>query len=392
MVYSLKNRSFAVLEIEPMHFTINGHLLSFDSSFRQAGVSNHTRFLIENLAKLDHDNQYTLFVGPNVRQHLNLPVNWEIVESRLPTIQPKYRIPWEQFIAPWLLAKRRVNLFHGLLNITPLLSPVPTIVTIHDLAFMDVTGSHRKANRRYLAAATRQGVRQAAHLFAVSEYTKAAMVDRLGLDPAKISIAYNAAGAQYHPRSAAEINAWKQQKQLPAQFLLYLGTLEPRKNIPNLLRAYAKVKHEVGMPLLIGGGKGWNFDDIFSTYEQLQLHDSVSFLGYVPGEDLPLWYNAATAFIYPSRYEGFGIPPLEAMASGTPVLTTNATSIPEVVGDAAIQVDPDNIEQLAQELVRIANDAGLRDDLRERGLQRAKAFSWKNLAKATLDVYRKVGS
>ncbi len=174
--------------------------------------------------------------------------------------------------------------------------------------------------------------------------------------------------------------------------MLYLGTLEPRKNIPNLLRAYAKVKHEVGMPLLIGGGKGWNFDEIFSTYEQLQLHDSVSFLGYVPGEELPLWYNAATAFIYPSRYEGFGIPPLEAMASGTPVLTTNATSIPEVVGDAAIQVDPDDLEQMAQELVRIANDASLRDDLRERGLLRAQAFSWENLAKATLDVYRKVGS
>lgn len=374
-----------------MHFTINGHLLSFDRSFRQAGVSNHTRYLILELAKLDPDNQYTLFVGPGVRQHLDLPANWQVLDSRLPTIKPKYRIPWEQVVAPLLLARRRATLFHGLLNIAPLLAPIPTLVTIHDLAFMDVTGSHRKANRRYLAAATRQGVRQAAHIFAVSEYSKQAIVERLGIDPGRISIAYNAAGEQYHPRPAAQVAAWRQAKGAPEQFMLYLGTLEPRKNIPHLLRAYAQVKDEVRMPLLIGGGKGWHFDEIFATHEQLGLGDAVQFLGYVPGEDLPWWYNAATLFVYPSRYEGFGIPPLEAMASGTPVLTTNATSIPEVVGDAALQVDPDDIDGLAEQLRRMAHTASLRDDLRQRGLRRAQSFSWANLARTTLDVYRRVG-
>ncbi len=374
-----------------MHLTINGHLLSFDRSFRQAGVSNHTRHLILELAKLDRHNQYTLFVGPGVRQHLALPENWQVLESRLPTIKPKYRIPWEQFVAPLLLARQRATLFHGLLNIAPLLSPVPTIVTIHDLAFMDVTGSHRKANRRYLAAATRQGVRQAAHIFAVSEYSKQAIVERLGIDSARISIAYNAAGEQYRPRSAAELAAWRRDKGVPEQFMLYLGTLEPRKNIPNLLRAYAKVRAEVQMPLLIGGGKGWHFEEIFATHAELGLGDSVQFLGYVPSEDLPLWYNAATLFVYPSRYEGFGIPPLEAMASGTPVLTTNATSIPEVVGDAAIQVDPDDVDGMADQLRRLAHDQALRADLRERGLRRAGDFSWATLAQNTLEVYRQVG-
>jgi glycosyltransferase involved in cell wall biosynthesis len=373
-----------------MHLTINGHLLSFDRSFRQAGVSNHTRHLILELAKFDRHNQYTLFVGPGVRQHLDLPENWQVLESRLPTIKPKYRIPWEQFVAPLLLARQRATLFHGLLNIAPLLSPIPTIVTVHDLAFMDVTGSHRKANRRYLAAATRQGVRQAAHIFAVSEYSKQAIVDRLSIDPARISIAYNAAGAQYRPRSAAELAGWRHEKGVPEQFMLYLGTLEPRKNIPNLLRAYAKVRAEVQMPLLIGGGKGWHFDEIFATHAELGLGDSVRFLGYVPSEDLPLWYNAATFFVFPSRYEGFGIPPLEAMASGTPVLTTNATSIPEVVGDAAIQVDPDDVDGMAEQLRRLSGDAALRADLRERGLRRAGDFSWAGLAERTLEVYRKV--
>lgn len=374
-----------------MKLAINGHLISFDRSFRQAGVSNHTLNLLLELAKLDRQNQYRIYVGPGVRDRLKLGPQFELIESRMQTIMPKYRIPWEQFIAPWLLARERATLFHGLLNIAPLLSPIPTIVTIHDLAFMDVTGSHRKANRRYLAAATRQGVRQAAHIFAVSEYSKQQIVKRLGIDPARISIAYNAAGAQYRPRPAAEVAAWRQRNGLPERFILYLGTLEPRKNIPNLLRAYAAVRGEIGLPLLIGGGKGWNYDEIFATYEQLGLADDVRFLGYVPSEDLPWWYNAATMFVYPSRYEGFGIPPLEAMASGTPVLTTNATSIPEIVGDAAIQVDPDDVAGMAAELLRLAGDAGLRDELRERGLRRAPTFSWAELARVTLDVYRRVG-
>ncbi len=373
-----------------MHCVINGHLISFDRSFRQAGVSNHSLQLVRELARLDQGNTYSLFVGPGVAQHLDLPPNWQVQESRLPTIKPKYRIPWEQLIAPWLLARQRASLFHGLLNIAPLLAPVPTLVTIHDLAFMDVTGSHRRANRRYLAAATRQGVRQAAHIFAVSEYSKQAIVERLHIDPARISIAYNAAGAQYHPRPAAEVEAWRRSNSVPERFMLYLGTLEPRKNIPNLLRAYAQVRSEVGMPLLIGGGKGWNFDAIFATHSELNLGDSVQFLGYVPGADLPWWYNAATFFVYPSRYEGFGIPPLEAMASGVPVLTTNATSIPEVVGDAAIQVDPDDIDGMAAALLRMAADAELRADLRERGLRRAAQFSWAALAQTTLEQYRRV--
>lgn len=144
------------------------------------------------------------------------------------------------------------------------------------------------------------------------------------------------------------------------------------------------------MPLLIGGGKGWNFAEIFATHSELGLGDDVRFLGYVPGVDLPLWYNAATFFVYPSRYEGFGIPPLEAMASGTPVLTTNATSIPEVVGDAAIQVDPDDIDGMADQLRRLAHDRRLRAELRERGLRRAAEFSWATLARDTLQVYRRV--
>src|SRR5437868_1820724 len=145
-----------------MHIAINGQLISFDRSFRQAGVSNHTLWMLRQLAQIDPGNRYTVFVGPGVtRAQLALPAHFRILPSRLRTIMPKYRIPWEQLIAPWLLSHGRYSLFHGMLNIAPLLSPVPTVITIHDLAFMDVTGSHRKLNRRYLRWSTQLGVQRA---------------------------------------------------------------------------------------------------------------------------------------------------------------------------------------------------------------------------------------
>lgn len=374
-----------------MHIAINGHLISFDRSFRQAGVSNHILWMLRELAHVDEHNRYTVFVGPGIsRDQLGLPERFAVVQSRLPTILPKYRIPWEQCIAPLLLAHGRYTLFHGTLNIAPLLSPVPTVITIHDLAFLDVTGSHRKINRLYLNWSTRLGARRAAHILTVSEYSKQAIIKRLGVPAERISVGYNAPAAHFRPRPAEEIEAFRRAKGLPERYLFYLGTLEPRKNIPMLLRAYARVRDELGVPLLIGGGKGWNYDEIFATYEQLGLQDDITFLGYVPAEEQPLWYAAALAFVFPARYEGFGMPPLEAMASGTPVITTTATSLPEVVGDAALLVDPNDIDGMAAALRHIVRDEELRAELRERGLRRASQFHWRDLALRALEVYRSV--
>ncbi len=374
-----------------MRIAINGHIISFATSFRQGGVSNHTVELLRELAHIDTENQYTVFVNPGVtREQLGLPAHFEIAQSRLPTLLPKYRIPWEQTVAPLLLARGRYTLFHGPLNTAPFLAPVPTVITIHDLAFLDVQQSHRTVNRQYLKWATHLSVRRASHIMTVSEFTKQAIRARYGVPDERITVAYNAPARRFHPRPVKELESFRRSKGLPDRYLLYLGTLEPRKNVPVLLKAYAHVRDEVRLPLVIAGDKGWHYDEIFTLYRSLNLERDVQFIGFVPPNEQPLWYAAALAFVFPARYEGFGMPPLEAMACGTPVITSTATSLPEVAGDAALLVDPDDVDGLADALQRIVSDHALRDELRERGLARAAMFHWRQLAEKALGVYRQV--
>ncbi|MFN5933601.1 MAG: glycosyltransferase family 4 protein, partial [Roseiflexaceae bacterium] len=163
-----------------------------------------------------------------------------------------------------------------------------------------------------------------------------------------------------------------------------------RKNIPRLLDAYAKIAHEVDAPLLIGGGKGWLYEPILAQAERLQLGDKLKFVGYIPQEDQHLWYGAATAFVFPSLYEGFGMPPLEAMACGTPVIVSNASSLPEVTGDAGLQVDPYDVDGWADAMRRVLTDRTLHADLAARGPRQAAKFSWVETAQRTLEVYQRV--
>jgi len=174
--------------------------------------------------------------------------------------------------------------------------------------------------------------------------------------------------------------------------ILYVGTLEPRKNVAQLIRAFARVKREAHMPhkLVLIGARGWKHTDVDAAIEQENIRAEVILPGYVPTEDLPSWYRAADLFVYPTRYEGFGMPALEAMACGTPVVTTNASSLPEVVGDAALQVAPDDLPALADAMTRALTDSTLREQMRARGLAQAKQFSWTRTGNETAAIYRSV--
>jgi len=178
---------------------------------------------------------------------------------------------------------------------------------------------------------------------------------------------------------------------LPERFILFLGTIEPRKNIINLIKAFAKLQtcEPANLKLVIGGAKGWFYEDVFARVEELGLRDEVLFPGYIPASELPLWYNAAELFVYPSLYEGFGLPPLEAMACGTPVVATNTSSLPEVVGKAGMLVDPLAVEELAEAMRRVLNDETLWQEMRGQGLRRAQGFSWTKTAQETVQVYQR---
>jgi glycosyltransferase involved in cell wall biosynthesis len=201
-----------------------------------------------------------------------------------------------------------------------------------------------------------------------------------------VQVTYPAADERYRPLPAQAIDAFRARRGLPDPFLFAVGTLEPRKNLVGLLDAYARLARP-RPPLYVGGGAGWRFSPIFATVQRLGLADDVTFLGFVPEEELPLWYNAARLFAFPSLYEGFGLPVLEAMACGTPVITSTASSLPEVAGQAAILVPPDDSVKLAQEMQRVLDDPRLRKELRAAGRIQASRFSWRALADGTVAAY-----
>jgi glycosyltransferase involved in cell wall biosynthesis len=373
-----------------MHIAINAHLLAHTRSFRRAGVSNYVEALLTHLGQIDRESRYSVYTTRGLGAGaLGLPPNFRVRPSLLPTINPRVRIPWEQLVAPALMRLGGADVYHGVLNVMPLASPVPSVVTIHDLSPFLFPQTFRRVNRIYTRWAIRVACRRAAYILAVSEFTKQEIVRWMRVPPERVVVTYDAADDRFAPPDPAEVEAFRAAKGLPAKFVLFLGTLEPRKNLTLLLDAYAMVARSIDAPLLIAGSRGWLYEPVLARAEQLGLGDRLRFIGYVDQAEQHLWYAAATAFAFPSLYEGFGMPPLEAMACGTPVVVSRSSSLPEVVGDAGLVVSPSDPEELADALHRVISDAALRDDLRARGLAQARRFSWRETAERTLEVYRR---
>jgi glycosyltransferase involved in cell wall biosynthesis len=230
---------------------------------------------------------------------------------------------------------------------------------------------------------------------AISEATRRDVIRLLGVEPHRVVTIPCGADARFRPHlDPTELRAFRDANDLPEHFMLYLGTIEPRKNLIRLMDAYAEVQRRVRepWPLILAGGAGWGVEEIRAHADRLRLGPRLRFAGYVEEAEIPLWYNAADLFVYPSEYEGFGLPALEALACGTPVVTSDRSSLPEVVGECAILVNPSDPTSIADGIVRAIDDAELRHRLSQGGPERAKRFSWERMAEETLAVYRSVSA
>jgi glycosyltransferase involved in cell wall biosynthesis len=263
----------------------------------------------------------------------------------------------------------------------------PQVITIHDLSFIRHPEFFRPMNRLYLKTFTGPSLRRATAVITDSDSTARDVTQLLGVPAERIFTVYPGVSPDYYPRAPQAVAQFRREMGLPERFVLYLGTLEPRKNLVRLVRAFARLDLS-DVHLVLAGAKGWYFEDILAEVTRLDVEDRVHLPGYVPAESLPFWYNAASVFAYPSIYEGFGIPVLEALASGVPTLTSSATSLPEAGGDATLQVSPLDEEAIATGLYRLLTDDVLREDVRVKGLAHASNFSWGKMAKETTEVYR----
>jgi glycosyltransferase involved in cell wall biosynthesis len=332
-----------------------------------------------------------VFVGPDVPTESPVLAPFLQRRTNLPTARPIVRILWEQLALPLALARMRLDLLHSPAYVVPLVGKVPAVVTFHDLSFFVMPSAFNRQNRLYLQAMARQSARHAARFIAVSQATRRDLVRILGVREDQVDVVYNGVDDTFQPiADEARLDGFRAQYDLPRRFILYLGTLEPRKNVAALVRAYAVARQRgVTEPLILAGGRGWGDLALGQLIAELDLQDVVRMVGFVEMSDQALWYNAATLFVYPSLYEGFGFPVLEAMACGTPVLASDRSSLPEVVGDAGLVVDPMNPDSLAESMVTLLGDDDLRVRFRALGLERARTFRWDAAARQTVESYHR---
>lgn len=372
------------------------------TAHRRAGLGTYAGELASALHSLEDTADLTLFY--------NDPAHTLPLPSSLSSL-PCHSIPLAT--KPWrLLAafSQQLNLgldrwlpecdiFHATEHLLPRLKRCKTVLTVHDLIFALFPEYHLPLNKWFLNRFMPVFVRRADAIITVSECSKRDLINLYAVLPERITVVYEGVDKRFHTDPGPEaLTGLRQRYALPERFILYVGTIEPRKNLTTLLEAFKQfqVMHSdlkletFNLKLVIAGRPGWLYQPTFDRIKALGLEDNVRLLGYVPDDDLPALYRAAEVFVFPSLYEGFGLPPLEAMACGTPVICSNASSLPEVVGDAGMLVEPSDVEAWTAALAHLLADAGLRAELGWRGRRQAIQFTWRETAQRTLELYQQV--
>lgn len=356
------------------------------------GAGNYIIQLIRALAELGEETHYIVFAQPHGRELIGLAEQDSLRFELVNEMQPAERLMWEQTRFPNLLRSSGVDLLHSLHYTMPLHHPVKQVVTLHDMTYFLYPALHTFSKRHFFRAFIRLSGKRADALLADSESTRQDAIRLAGIPAGKITTTPLGVTAEFAPlEDTAVLRRVAEKYQLPERFILFVGLLEPRKNVITLLRAFQEERAQLqGRRLVIVGRKGWMYNQLQQIVDELNLGLDVHFTGYVDQADLPAVYNLADVFVYPSIYEGFGLPVLEAMACGTPVITTNVSSMPEITGDAGILVPPEDPSALGSALRSLLADPTRRQKVAKEGLERAATFTWRRTAQLTYAVYQRL--
>jgi len=352
----------------------------------RVGIGQYAFHILTNIEKLDKKNKYIIYLKNKPKKDLpKQRSNWSYKIIGPSKLWTRLALPLSLY-----LSKSKPDVFLSLSHYSPLFSPCPTIPSIMDLGYLNYPHQFTKKDLHQLTGWTTQSIKKASHIITISEFTKNEIVKTYKIDPTKITIAPPAANP---PQKIIDPQKTLSKFKITSPYFLYLGTLKPNKNIPFLIKAFATfLKHQsTRVPeyqLVIAGKKGWLFDDIFSTVKKLKIENKVIFTDFVSeSEKWPL-YHTARAVVIPSLYEGFGMPALEALTCGTPVIASNTTSLPEVIGDSGILINPHEQTQLITALKQMT-DPKTRKKISDKSLTRSKQFSWQKSAQTIIDLFQK---
>jgi len=355
----------------------------------RTGVGYYTEHLLQHLARevVNTGDEIVVVSNKPIDTQAPLPPHVRVHDGhRFPI-----RIGWMQLRAQRALEALRPDVAHFTNGMIPIGSPVATVVTVHDMSLRLYPNCHPVRRLLLNRPLMHVAIRQASSIVTVSNSARRDLLRLHGVAPDRVAVVHEAASPAFRPIADREwLENVRARYALPRQFMLYVGTIEPRKNLSRLMSAFADAR-KAGIPhhLVCVGPYGWSSRNLAGHIERLGIQDVVHFTGYVPFEHLPAIYNLGEFFAFPSLYEGFGLPVVEAMACGIPVLTSTTSSLGEIAGDAAETIDPADTDAIANAIVRLASDQDLRRDRAERGLRRARSFSWAQTARDMLAVYHR---